>query len=437
MMGTRSSLFAVALFALVPVGCGGVEPHPDAGANLDAAPARDAATDAEADAAHDAAVEHDAAPELDAGLDAFVPPHPPVTDGQEADLVLGQPDFVSVAAGAGQSGLSAPVGLGADGTAIWVGDGGNNRVLRWDVAAAVDGDPASLVIGQSGFDAADSGPSQSLIGRGGVVDFVRLFAQRTRLLVSDSTNNRLLVWNRLPVVNGAPAGLVLGQTSFDTGDEALGADGLSGPGGVWTDGTTLLVCNRNAHRVLLWQHWPIENGAPADLVLGQAAFDTADLPDPPTASSMGNPVGVFFDGEKLFVADSLNNRVLVWNGMPAADGQAADFVIGQTDLVTGLPNGGGPVGPAGMSGPTAVLVASGSLFVADTTNRRVLVFTPVPEESGVEASAVLGHADLASGDLEPPGPATMGRPQGMTAVDDQLFVVDRDWNRVLRYALDP
>ena len=421
----RAFLVAAACFATVA--CGGVDEDKP----------RDAGVDATVDAAADAAV--DAGEELldasvDAGQDAAPPPDPPVTNGQSADLVLGQPDFESTAAAMGYGGLSKPTGLSAYEQHLWVGDSGNDRVLQWNGLPANRGEPAALVVGQPGPDAHDTGPTDVILGQAPTPNFISLAGLGTRLLVSDGAGFRALIWTRLPFGDGAPANLVLGQASFTDSEEAISADRLR-PGGIWSDGTRVVIGHRNAHRVLIWNHFPVDNGQAADLVLGQLAFDTADRAEPPTASSMSTPSSVFFDGERLWVSDLGNNRVLVWNSFPEQNGAPADYVVGQHDLTTGAPNAGGPVGPMGMDGPRAVLVAHGSLFVTDAANRRVLVFTPPPSESGVEASAVLGQPDFETVADLPPSDANIGSPDGLAVSGDSLFVADRDWNRVLRFAL--
>ena len=40
------------------------------------------------------------------------------------------------------------------------------------------------------------------------------------------------------------------------------------------------------------------------------------------------------DGSKLLVCDKDNNRVLIWNTVPTTNGQPADVVVGQTDFTS-------------------------------------------------------------------------------------------------------
>jgi hypothetical protein len=89
-----------------------------------------------------------------------------------------------------------------------------------------------------------------------------------------------------------------------------------------------------------------------------------------------------------------------------------------------------------MSGPHAVLVGRGSLFVG--TNDRIMVFTPVPTQTGapgITASAVLGAPDLMTPAAVEISATTLGPVYGMELVDDKLFVADSERHRVLRFSL--
>jgi len=54
----------------------------------------------------------------------------------------------------------------------------------------------------------------------------------------------------------------------------------------------------------------------------------------PTAKSMRGPQGVWIQNGKLFVADTQNHRVLIFNSIPTANGAAADLVLGQKSLTS-------------------------------------------------------------------------------------------------------
>ncbi|MBI5245183.1 MAG: fibronectin type III domain-containing protein [Elusimicrobia bacterium] len=61
---------------------------------------------------------------------------PPFSSGMNADLVLGQADFISSAAATTQNGLRLPLGLALDSSGnLWVAEEGNSRAVRFSQAA--------------------------------------------------------------------------------------------------------------------------------------------------------------------------------------------------------------------------------------------------------------------------------------------------------------
>ncbi len=159
-----------------------------------------------------------------------------------------------------------------------------------------------------------------------------------RLLVADGDNNRVLIWNTIPTASGTLPDLVLGQSSFDSCDDGVSEFAMNYPSGVWSDGTKLLVTDGSNNRVLGWNSFPTSNNQPADFVLGQADFTSNECnlgSDAPNAESLcNNYEGIFSNGRQIFVADSDNNRVLVWNDWPTENGVAADLVLGQPDFTS-------------------------------------------------------------------------------------------------------
>jgi hypothetical protein len=103
----------------------------------------------------------------------------------------------------------------------------------------------------------------------------------------------------------------------------------------------------------------------------------------------GFVAGVALDPNgSLWVADNQNNRVLrfprdVATGLP---GHVADLVLGQPDFSSWLPG----AALDRMRAPAAVRVdANGDVYVADSLNGRILVFEP-PLASGMAATRMLG-----------------------------------------------
>ena len=160
------------------------------------------------------------------------------------------------------------------------------------------------------------------------------------------------------------------------------------------------VADKDNHRVLIWNKIPFGDGWNADICLGQEGMDEREPNrgefDAVTAGTLSFPTGVFFDaeGDRLFVVDQGNSRVLIWNKVPNDFGRPADVVIGQKDFVTREPNAGhGYRKPneIGLYFPTDVVFGKTGLFISDTGNHRVLYWKEVPTENGQPADLVFGQ----------------------------------------------
>lgn len=233
--------------------------------------------------------------------------------------------------------------------------------------------------------------------------------------------------------------VVLGGADPIVGPVAPSATTMFGPrGAAILDDGALVVSDTGHHRVLVWHRAPTQDGAPADVVLGQPAFDREGrnaLGDA-TAHTLNVPTGVgpWRDGAGLVVADCWNNRVLVWYERPRRSDVAADLVLGHDDFAGCMPNRGGEVGPNTLHWPTAALVVGERLIVCDVGNRRVLIWSSLPTRAGQPADVVLGQPDLRSrsdnGGGEP-GPSSMRWPHDACVSAGDLVVTDAGNNRIL------
>jgi hypothetical protein len=143
-------------------------------------------------------------------------------------------------------------------------------------------------------------------------------------VVADRDNRRVLIWNTIPTTNGEPADVVVGAADFATaGSPTPSATSLGLPAGVASDGTSLFVADQVGHRVVIFTPFPTANGAAATGVLGQSSFTSSAFNDAnqdgtpdshPTARTLLNPFDLEVIGDRLFVADQGNNRVLVFDG---------------------------------------------------------------------------------------------------------------------------
>ncbi len=240
----------------------------------------------------------------------------------------------------------------------------------------------------------------SLFGpRGAVIDPVT-----GALAVADTGHHRLMIWRQRPTQDHASADFQIGQPDFESegrnGKGPVGAATLNVPTGVATDGRALAVADAWNHRVLIWKRWPLEPNQPADLVLGQRDFagNDANRGGVVSAETLNWCYGVSFAGQKFAVADTGNRRVLVWNRLPEENGQPADMVLGQNRFDCRDENAGVGAGALGMRWPHAIVVIDGTLLVADAGNNRVMGWTGIPDVPGVACNFVLGQRSFAEGD---------------------------------------
>lgn len=328
-----------------------------------------------------------------------------------ADAALGQTGFTQNAANqpngtptASNLALSNAAHLAvAPNGRLYVSDADNNRVLSWPSAAAfLTGQAADLVLGQPDFSSGDFGLSATGFGlpQGLCVD------TNGDLWVADAFNSRVLKFINPPATD-AIADLVLGQPDFVSGDPNLGrgpvdvnvasADSLCFPGRVLAVPGWVIVSDSGNSRVLAYPT-PAANKPDATKVWGQFGSFTCRAKNndgacqdfgPTTPRSLFNPIGIAVSGNRLFVADWNNNRVVWYDGWTVAD-DVADGVIGQADLFGSACNGMG-LGAASLCQPVDVATGTGGeLIVADSGNNRVLAYFP-PIVSGAPASAVFGQ----------------------------------------------
>ena len=128
----------------------------------------------------------------------------------------------------------------------------------------------------------------------------------------------------------------------------------------------------------------------ADRVLGQFDF-THHAPNLVDGKGMFSPDAVAIDASatpnRLYVADSDNNRVLGWNSADSfSNGEPADLVIGQPGFISSRCIN---VSATSLCDPEAVAVdRSGNSYLADAGNSRVLEYTVPPSWSLGRAAAL-------------------------------------------------
>jgi len=196
-----------------------------------------------------------------------------------------------------------------------------------------------------------------------------------------------------PAAASLPTGTVVPNYTY----YGITSQSFRTPTGVATNGTILAVADTDNNRILIWNSIPTASGVPADLVLGQPDMNTVN-PVKVDAKSFRGPEGVWIQGSQLFVADTQNNRVMIYNQIPTTNGQAADLVLGVSDFTTAPPLDvtTNPPKPSAsnMLSPVSVTSDGVRLFVSDLGQNRVLIWKTIPTQNGQAADVEIGQPDM-------------------------------------------
>jgi hypothetical protein len=212
----------------------------------------------------------------------------------------------------------------------------------------------------------------------------------TWLSATDVSAHRVLLFPTTSWSSGGSASRVLGQPDFTSSSAGAMAAQLNFPRGAYIDESRVMIADQFNHRVSMWTTFPATNGAAADLALGTSSPDVAGVPDPVSASTLRQPSSVVFGMDNVYVGDTGNHRVLIWNGLPTTTGMPANIVVGQFNFSDAAPG----QDRHRFRDPDGVFAWNRCLFVADTTNNRVLVFCPIPTANYAAATSVIGQDDL-------------------------------------------
>jgi len=263
---------------------------------------------------------------------------------------------------------------------------------------------------------------------------------RNYLFVSDSSNNRVLVFDVSTISNGMNASYVIGATDFTTSRYGITDHNFAYPGGLDYDSASqrLFVTDSSNHRVLIFNVSTITNGMSASYVLGQPDFTTNTNPRYKAGDNY------------LFVSDSADNRVLVFDlSSGITNGMDPINVLGRSDYTsTGShrnPFGFNNISPDPdvdkLSSPMGLDYESIGgvlklLFVADDVNYRVMVYDVTSITDGEDAIGVLGQTDFTSN-------TCLTTQYGLCETNDVIFdvnghrafVVDSGNHRIVVYDL--
>lgn len=363
-----------------------------------------------------------------------------IVSNQAADLVLGKSNFYSSSQSVSESSIFDPFSVVVDPASgkVFVGDNTANRVLRFSSAWALrNGVSAEIVLGQPDFTDTTKGLSERDFNRiGGLA-----ITPDGRLFVVDNQNHRILRFdNAATIATYSPANAVLGQANFTSRLARTTQDGLRDPKGISFDANgNLYVADEDNHRVLRYNNAVAKpNGATADFVLGQANFTTSTVRST-SQNSFNESRDVLIVGDRLYVGDVLNNRILRFDNI--------------STLVSGSnPNANGVFGAPNFTDPTPGLSntelqtprglayhdATDRLYVADQANHRVVWFNnPGTASVAPVAAGVLGASDFTDGTLGRTERELFNPRGGFVDGFGNLWIAEASNGRVLRFSPPP
>jgi len=180
------------------------------------------------------------------------------------DYVLGQLDFVTFTSGTTDAKFNNPQAITYDpeDDLLFVSDTGNNRIMVFDVSSITNGESAINIFGQPTPLDNDPGSTESEFNA--PTDIV-YDPDSNQLFVSDTGNNRIMVFDVSSITNGESAINVLGQETFSETDPGSSGSELSSPAGLIYDSNSnqLFVSDTGNNRIMVFDVSSITNGESA------------------------------------------------------------------------------------------------------------------------------------------------------------------------------
>lgn len=341
--------------------------------------------------------------------------------------------------------MYAPRGVWTDGTRIVVCDSGNHRVLVWNSWPDSDGADADVVLGQPDFHSEGPAAGGTNVERGMYlptgVDVIN-----GDLVVADAWHHRLLIFDGVPSTHFAEPRAVLGQTDLHRVDVNRGGEpslqSLNWPFAFGVVADAFWIADTGNRRVLGWHGTALpDHDRPADILLGQddAHGHSDNRGDGVGPVSFRWPHAITGDDSTLLIADAGDHRILGWSPPPTGKERAAELVLGQDDLLTNSEFKNRPQGARRLRFPYSATVIGRRLAVADTSNNRILLWDGIPRAGfGVPAGSVLAQPDLDSNGenrWDAVADDSLCWPYGLSAAGDLLAIADSGNNRVVIWQL--
>jgi hypothetical protein len=263
------------------------------------------------------------------------------------------------------SNLQTPQAADILGGRLFVADRNRNRVLVWNTV------PTTTVAADFAYGQPDMATTSAGLSANEVRQSSEMCLSNGKFVMIDKKNSRVLIFNAPPTTNVTNADLVLGAVDMvSPGPGVANAQSFANPQAVVCspDGK-LVVSDLTYNRLLVWNTFPTSDNQAADIVVGQEDFaSTGVRPDFPSARSFSGATGLTLHNGRLFLADFSANRILYWNSIPTTNDTPADGVLGQ-DSFTEATSG---FGAGKFQEPLDMAVHNDIVFVVDSRNNRII-----------------------------------------------------------------
>lgn len=297
--------------------------------------------------------------------------------GSVADVVIGQPGFTSAVGSTNSTGLKIPTTLAVSAAGrLYIADFANHRIMGFHAIPKVNGQAADFVIGQPDF-LSNVANNPMLPQRAQWLNqptTVSVF--NGRMYIVDRENNRVLVFTNIPTTTAPAASFAIGQPDLETfssgGDYTLGNSYLNRPVHITFGNNRLYLSESWTHRVLVFNAVPIVANTKPDHVIGQndpTGFAANCMSPMPEQNCLNDPGGLAAWNNLLAVADSGNNRVMLFDVTTITNGQNAIAVIGQVHFHSDTSG----TSQTELFNPTMVAFDSGYIWISDRNNHRLVV----------------------------------------------------------------
>ncbi len=325
-------------------------------------------------------------------------------------------------------GFSSTQGVATDSTGnIYVADVYNHRVSKWDQ----NGIPRGWIGGGLAGWQKTPAPSNG-VGFDYFYSPSAVFVDESSgfIYVSDSGNNRVSRWT----LNGYADGWIGGGLSGWQYGNALSwgnGDGyFNWPLGIWVTSTRIYVADSNNNRI---SRWNPDGTNPYWIGGGSGGWKTGTAPSWGSGQmEFYSPSGVCLDsGGNIYVADTYNHRVSVWNDMM---GTSLGWLGGG---VNGLNIGAAPSSGSGdymaFNSPFGIWQEGSSIYVSDMNNHRVSKWS-------IPSASAIGWIGGGSDSWQTSNGAGSGQnfmnfnyPRGLCVRNGMIYVGDESNARVTRW----